>query len=755
MNKIFFCFLVFFAVNVTYSQTRDKTFNFKDKGHHGLLMTKKGLSLIQRNLGSLPLLDATYEQTKKEVDSFISKDIAVPIPKDMAGGYTHMQHKQNYIILQKAGILFQISREEKYADYIKAVLMEYAHIYPNLQLHPETRSYSRGKLFWQCLNDANWLVHMSQAYDSVYDWLSPQERETLESNLFKPFALFLSEENPQFFNRIHNHSTWGNAAVGMIGLAMRDSQLINYALYGLPEDTISETAVDDDGGLIKGPNQDAGFLANINEAFSPDGYYTEGPYYQRYAMYPFLAFSVALENVLPELNVLGYKDDVQLKAVEALLNLTDLNGDFYPLNDAQKGMSYYNSALVNSVDVAYHYGTQDSKLLTIAQIQNEITLDDAGLSVALALKDFKDQPLKRTSISFTDGPQGKQGGLTILRAKGASALEVVFKYTAQGNSHGHYDKLSFSLYNRGKEVLPDYGLARFVNVNSKNGGGYLKENTTWAKQTIAHNTLVQNETSHFNGTYKIGSQYHSDLYFEDLNNDLIQIVSAKEGNAYTGTQMQRTLAMIPYKNNTSTFLLDIFKVEADTLSTFDLPFYYKGQIMDLTENPSFEKHLEPLGATNGYQHLWKEATAEVSENLSQITWLDNEVFYTLSSKTELGDKLMYVRIGADDQNFNLRREPGVIIRKEHVKSSTFVNVIEAHGTYNPVNEQAVNTESEINDIQILEDTDDYTAVKIVVTNSENYLLIIANSNLKGQEKHKLTLKGSDYTWKGPYYFINL
>jgi hypothetical protein len=43
------------------------------------------------------------------------------------------------------------------------------------------------------------------------------------------------------------------------------------------------------------------------------------------------------------------------------------------------------------------------------------------------------------------------------------------------------------------EVVQDYGLARFVNIDQKNGGGYLRENTTWAKQSIAHNTLVINE----------------------------------------------------------------------------------------------------------------------------------------------------------------------------------------------------------------------------------------------------------------------
>ena len=53
-------------------------------------------------------------------------------------------------------------------------------------------------------------------------------------------------------------------------------------------DNLEEGIKDNDGGFIKVEGQKVGFLANVDEPFSPDGYYTEGPYYQRYAMYPFL-----------------------------------------------------------------------------------------------------------------------------------------------------------------------------------------------------------------------------------------------------------------------------------------------------------------------------------------------------------------------------------------------------------------------------------------------------------------------------------
>ena len=152
------------------------------------------------------------------------------------------------------------------------MLLQYEAMYKNLPLHPQERSYSRGKLFWQCLNDSNWLVFMSQAYDTIYNFLTESERNKLENNLFRPFADFISLENPKFYNRVHNHSTWGNAAVGMIGLAMGDEELIQRALYGIEDDGLPLGGLDNDGGIIKVKDQKKGFFANLDDPFSPDGY---------------------------------------------------------------------------------------------------------------------------------------------------------------------------------------------------------------------------------------------------------------------------------------------------------------------------------------------------------------------------------------------------------------------------------------------------------------------------------------------------
>ena len=366
--------------------------------HPGLIMTKAGVEKIRSELGKVPLFDATLAKVKAEVDAEIELGIDTPIPLDYSGGYTHQRHKRNFFVMQQAGVLYQILEDEKYASYVRDMLFQYEAMYLDLPLHPKERSYARGKLFWQSLNDANWLVYVSQAYDTIYNYLSAEERKTLEENLFRPFADHISIANPRFFNRVHNHSTWGIAAVGMMGLVMGDQELVGRAMNGLPRESLDLTAKDDDGGLFWSENQKAGFLANVEEPFSPDGYYTEGPYYQRYAMYPFLIFAQGLHNVKPELKIFEEQDGVLLKAVYALLNLSDADGEFFALNDGQKGMSYHAREVMTAVDIAYHVGGNDPRLLSIAEEQGQVLLDDAGFAVALAIRDGKSQQFEKQSV---------------------------------------------------------------------------------------------------------------------------------------------------------------------------------------------------------------------------------------------------------------------------------------------------------------------------------------------------------------------
>lgn len=748
---IFFKTLTLIILFVTLSCNNSGKVNDKNKDdttHPNLILTTKGVKEIRAQLGSIPIFDNSLQEVKEEIDAEIASGIEVPIPKDYSGGYTHVRHKRNWVVLQKAGVLYQILDDKKYAKFVKDMLMQYEKLYKTLPLHPKKRSYARGKLFWQCLNDANWLVYVSQAYDCIYNYLSEEERNKLETNLFRPFANHISIDNPQFYQRVHNHSTWGNAAVGMIGLVMNDQELIDRALYGIKGVNLDKKAKDDDGGYLNKDGK-AGFLANIEEPFSPDGYYNEGPYYQRYAMYPFLVFAEGLHNAKPELKIFDYKNGVLLKSVNALLNLSDADGDFFPLNDGQKGMSYYNNALVTAVDISYHFGKQEPGLLSIAKKQNKVLLDDSGLAVALGIKNGKTKPFEKTSINLSDGPKGKQGGVGILRNKD---IELVFKYASQGSSHGHYDKLSYSLYENGEEVIQDYGLARFVNIEQKGGGNYLKENKTWAKQTIAHNTITQNETSHYNGKYDIGSQNHPDLHYFSFDDKNIQVTSAKVTKTYPGTEMLRTMAIINDQDFEKPFLLDIMKGTSTTSNKYDLPFYYFGQVLQTNFKYKTSEVLKPLGNKNGYQHLYLEATAKANDGNSKFSWFNNNKFYTLTTATSNKDEILFARIGANDPEFNLRRDPSLILRRNNTKNTVFVSTIEPHGSYSPISESAINSNSIIEALKMILDTVDYTAISITTLQGKTKLFITSNTNASKEAKHTLNINGKSYSWTGTYYY---
>lgn len=742
-SKIVFFFLgLILGLNTVFAQS-----------HPSLILTQQGVKNIKASLGKAPLFDKVLAQTIAEVDAEIATGIDVPIPKDMSGGYTHERHKINWYMMQKAGVLYQITNQEKYAVYVRDMLWKYAEMYPKLPIHPTNRSYATGKIFWQCLNDANWLVYVSQAYDCIYDFLSKKERDFLEKDLFRPYADFLSTGNPKFFNRIHNHSTWGNAAVGMIGLVMNDKELVDRSLYGLKIDSNNKSERDNDGGLIRPDGlKKAGFLAQLDGSFSPDGYFTEGPYYLRYAIFPFLQFAKSLANNKPELGILEYRDNILQKAVYSLLYQTDANGLFYPLNDSQKGMSWNAREVVTAVDLAYfHYG-RDPMLLSIAEKQGKVVLDEAGFAVAKGLADGLAEPMRQKSIIYTDGPEGDEGGIGILRTSTApdNELCMVMKYSAQGMGHGHFDKLSYSLYDETGEIMQDYGAARWVNIDQKGGGRYLKENNTWAKQSIAHNTLVINEESHYKGDIRIGEKYHPDLYyFHGTGN--VQALSAKSKNAYPDSELHRTMVLVKDENFRHPILIDVFKATSETNSQFDLPIWFQGHL--LLTNFDYDSELttlKPLGDGHGYQHLWKEAAGKAKGENAHINWFSNGKFYSMTSVVDAADELILARLGANDPEFNLRHDPTFIIRKKDQKNATFVSIIEPHGAYSTVTELSEQPFTSIEKVSVLHDDAAYTVIQFNNKAGKTWTLSLANKEASNEATHSIEINGKSHEWQGPF-----
>lgn len=692
-----------------------------------LLLSDSDAAEIRLHLTDNALLKHSYEYARQTADLALKASIDVPIPKDNGGGYTHEKHKQNYRDMYAAAVTYKISGEKKYAAFVETMLLKYAAMYPKLGLHPfAPKNQFAGKLFWQSLNDYVWVVYSIQAYDLVRGSIDAKNRNRIDNDVFRAMAKFISKGDSglKMFNMIHNHGTWALAAVGMTGYVLHDKDMVARALYGSNKDG------------------NTGFIKQIDTLFSPDGYYSEGPYYERYALQPFMVFAAAIQNNQPEIKIFEHRNGLLGKAVQTLFQMTDSNGRILPFNDALKEKDITTEELIASADIAYA-NYHNKTLLPVIKKQNTVLLTQAGLAAARAADKSNDVVYKLLPAIISDGPTGKSGGVALLRTE-ADDLSLIFKYTAQGMNHGHFDRLGIQLYHKKNEILTDYGAVRFINIEAKNGGRYMKETDSYAKQSIAHSTLIVDETSHYSANWQEAEKYAPRQVFA-YTEGTIQIACAKDSIAYKDVSLLRTVTLVTEE---TPFIIDIFKAASTQPHKFDLNFMYSGQVMETNFKYTPESALKPLGTAHGYQHIRKVASGAANNGLSQFTWLNKNTFYTISTLTDVNCELIFTTAGANDPEFNLRNETGYLIRTSDSKSKTFVSIIEPHGSFEPVPELVNDSHTGVEKIQLLVDTENYTAVSIT-KNGKQYLFFLAYNGSENS-MHSLRIDNKEHTWKGHY-----
>ncbi len=706
------------------------------KEHPSLIISAAEATEVRAALGKYPLLDNSFQNYQQMVHQALERPIEVPPPGE-AGGYSHERHKQNYQEMQQAGVLFAITGDARYAGFIKNMLDRYAEMYPTLGPHPRSMNQKPGRLFHQTLNEEVWLVHTAIAYDCIYDWLTPEDRQRYEENIFLPMIHLFSVEYAEEFNRIHNHGTWAVAAVGMMAYVIDKPELVEKALYGTEKDG------------------NGGFLQQLDLLFSPDGYYMEGPYYIRYALQPFFLFAEAVERNEPQRKIYGYRDQILKKAYYATAQTIFPNGVFPPINDASKSMNIANVGPMIANNLTYlRYGA-DKNLLAIAKLQDQVLLNRAGLTIA---RDFGDgsvvAPLNWKSVELRDGFDGQRGGLGILRTgSGPDQTMLLMKYGVHGKGHGHFDKLHFIFYDQHREVVPDYGFARWINMEPKYGGRYTRENGTFAKQTIAHNTVVVDGQSQNRGSRTEADQHWGERHFFDGNGGEIQAVSARANQQYPGVQMQRTMLLLREERLEHPIVIDLYRLKSDTVHQYDYPLYFNGQLVTTSLNLDVQAtSLQPLGVENGYQHLWKLAEATSADPIT-VTWVDGQRYYSLIAAGAPGTELLLGRIGANDPDFNLRAEPMLLLRRR-AGDHLFASVLEPHGYFNEAREQSRDARSVIQTVRVIGHDDTASVIEIQGKRGIHWQVMVNNGEPTEGEK-RVTFGGRQFRWQGNYHVEKL
>ncbi|EMB9227621.1 heparinase II/III family protein [Vibrio harveyi] len=705
-----------------------------------ILLTEAEVELLRKEVGKPSLIGKSIEANRKELEAFMRLPLDVPGHGE-AGGYEHNRHKQNYTYMNLAGRLFLITQEEKYAQFVKDLLAIYAEKYLTFDFHVQKNTNPTGRLFHQILNEHCWLMFTSLAYSCVASVMTEEERTAVVERIFEPMLDMFTVKYAHDFDRIHNHGIWAVAAVGICGLAIGKPEYLEMSVYGQDRD--------DTGG----------FLAQISQLFAPSGYYMEGPYYHRYAIRPTCVFAEVVHRHMPEVDIYNYKDKVIGNTVQAMLATAYPNGEFPALNDASRTMSITDMGVQVAVSVySKHYGLDDN-ILGMAKIQNAVWMHPCGLELSQAYdKTIADREIGIPfwpSVELNEGPTGNNGaqGFIRMQDKTGDVSQLVMNYGQHGMGHGNFDTLGITFFNRGQEVLREYGFCRWVNVEPKFGGRYLDENKSYARQTIAHNAVTIDEQCQNGFDVDRADSVHGLPHFFKVEGTEINGMSAFANDHYPNTDMQRSVFMLNLDELEAPLLLDLYRIEGEGEHQYDYSHQYDGQIVRTNFDYQSFGELNTLGDDFGYQHLWKVASGKV-QDMALVSWLQNSTYYTWlgtsSSAKQNGDnEVIFTRTGANDPSFNLRSEPAFILRSKG-ESTLFASVLETHGYFNEEFEQSVNARGQVKDIRVV----GYNAVgSIVEITTEKSLVTVMISNVLGaddQTPHQVEMNGKTYSWNGFY-----
>ena len=621
------------------------------------------------------LYDEAVAGLMSRADEALASGTTVPRPVDPAGGDTYIVIRDQGRALADCGAAYALSSDRKYADWAADILCAYAGMYQTLGYHPESwRTAEPGRLFWQVLEDSEWAFSAASGYLAMKDAMSAESRTLIEDKLFRPMAEFLmygtadNTKNNYVFNRMHNHGTWQDAAVGTIGLALGDRDLVMRSLYG--------TDLSGEHG---------GLLQQIDELFSPDGYYLEGAVYQSFALIPFLEYGFLLRQVMPELDYLDKNDRVLARSADAMFGLS-YRDRFFRLNDSY-AKTFASQDVAEVLPWLYSLAPGKKWLLSIIRdCSGRVGADSAGKKAAEDIAAGLAEPFQPSSLKVSDGPKGEKGATMVLRGAGEDAPAVYMKACGQGSYHGHFDKLTIGVFDNGNEILTEYGSARFNGIGPRNAGHYTPLNRGYAMTTVAHNTLVVDGKSHFEGVTPYGLPYSPRvLAFKGDGGDL-QYMAAVDSTAYPGVRMERWTALVTVPFLERPFIADILMADSAEPHRYDYPVHYSGQLINVNVPYRRFEEMKAAGDDSGYQHLWLEAEGNGADGTTQYTWMTGNRFYTVSTATGTATKMMLLRTGAADPDFYLRSEPVYMLREENACSHVFASCLESHGQYSEKDE---------------------------------------------------------------------
>ena len=147
-------------------------------------------------------------------------------------GWRAFTHQKIAYTAKDLALIYAVSGEMRYAQEAARILLEYARRYAAYPV------INMAKLGRELLDDARWALALAAAYDLTYnsDVLTGEQKQQVENDLFRAAGHFMAiGQGSQQADRVVvgcNFEAMRDSGVGVLGLLVRDEELVHYALNG-------------------------------------------------------------------------------------------------------------------------------------------------------------------------------------------------------------------------------------------------------------------------------------------------------------------------------------------------------------------------------------------------------------------------------------------------------------------------------------------------------------------------------------------
>lgn len=399
--------------------------------------------------------------------------------------WVNFVHGENLKYLMANMYLYLATDKKEYAANIKEILLDLSYKYPGYIVHDRERKYTpgySGKMFSQSLDEAVWAIDAARAYMVAAAEMSVAERRQIETGFLRPCAALLMESHDK-----GNWQVWHNGGIIALGVALKDDSIINVALN----------------------KPVLGYYDMMEKNVYADGWWNEGSVV--YHFYPLRSLLLSAEAL--RCRDIDLYDEKLRNMFMSPVNLLYADLTFPSHNDGWYGTSLTSQCNLYEIMALRTGKPEYARLLRLCYDRVPRTSPEALINGMDLSGDIP--AIHPESHLFPDL------GVGVLRS---GERTVVLKNGPYGGLHGHPDKLSVSIHDGKKEILPDLGTTAYG----------VPDCYAWYQKTIAHNTVTVDgrPQEHTTGIIR---------QFQTTRNG--GRIEAETDSAYPGVKMNRSLSL--------------------------------------------------------------------------------------------------------------------------------------------------------------------------------------------------------------------